>query len=691
MPLSPEMEQEALEAYRRQRQRLQDLTKKMEPEEVELLSRVVASEANHKYLVDLDYEREPVSVRQFIFDDFYLGKIMCDGVFDILVNDGEELFAGQYTEVVMGGGIGFGKTRFIEIAIAYDIYKVTCLRDPARAYGMISGSNITFVNISVNKQQATKVFFQGLYDLLARSPYFNSVARFDKKLRSEIRFLQKNIRCYPVAASEQAALGTGVFCACIDEANFMDVIERSKRGVPGDEHAYDQAEAVFHKLSSRIRSRMANRGRLPGHLYVASSARYPDDFVERLMKQAEKERAEGIHEMFTRRYATYETNRQKFSKETFKVEVGDITRRSRVLVTPEDEQAAVGRVIEVPMDFWRPFDQDPDRAVRDVAGFSVMSIKPFLSQREKVHRMFELGEVNGLKHPFTRDNVTLQQKDPALEKLIPERLHWIEQQKMNPATGLPMFDKGKPMMEKVLFPSLYNVHVDLSKRRDATGLVIAHNVAAIKVQRMNPKSAQLVEESKPVIRIDLVLRIIAPKNGEVNIPRVRAILYELNRVYKIQFGRITFDTYQSQESVMTLRDEGFNADILSMDKDMTPYETLRTALYDERVQCYHNQILERELVQLEQGEKKIDHPATHGGSKDLADALAGVIYNCEESWRSGEGARGLFQLGIVEHAGELSPRSVQERQAEIYARTAEGIRPTGEDENDMLFGGLEQL
>ena len=182
----------------------------------------------------------------------------------------------------------------------------------------------------------------------------------------------------------------------------MDVVERSKRGVPGDEHAYDQAEAVFHKLSSRIRSRMANRGRLPGHIYVASSARYPDDFVERLFKQAEKERAENTHEMFTRRYATYETNRQKFSKEIFKFEVGDITRRSRVLVT-EDEQAAVGRVIEVPMDFLRPFEQDPDRAARDVCGISVMSIKPFLSQREKVQRMFALGEVNGLKHPFTRE------------------------------------------------------------------------------------------------------------------------------------------------------------------------------------------------------------------------------------------------------------------------------------------------
>ena len=93
-----------------------------------------------------------------------------------------------------------------------------------------------------------------------------------------------------------------------------------------------------------------------------------------------------------------------------------------------------------------------------------------------------------------------------------------------------------------------------------------------------------------------------------------------------------------------------------MDKDMTPYETLRTALYDERVLCYRGEMLERELVQLERARRRVDHPATHGGTKDLADALAGAMFNCEESWRSGEGARGLFQLGIVENVGGMPQR-----------------------------------
>ncbi len=53
----------------------------------------------------------------------------------------------------------------------------------------------------------------------------------------------------------------------------------------------------------------------------------------------------------------------------------------------------------------------------------------------------------------------------------------------------------------------------------------------------------------------------------------------------MQFGRITFDTFGSQESVKTMKDEGYATEILSVDKVTTPYETLRTAIYDERIMC----------------------------------------------------------------------------------------------------------
>ena len=53
----------------------------------------------------------------------------------------------------------------------------------------------------------------------------------DKKLKTMMKF-PKNVLAYPATASPEGVLGEGIFSAAIDEANFMEIIERSKRNVP---------------------------------------------------------------------------------------------------------------------------------------------------------------------------------------------------------------------------------------------------------------------------------------------------------------------------------------------------------------------------------------------------------------------------------------------------------------------------
>jgi hypothetical protein len=638
-------------------------------------------------LWQIDCERKPVSFREFVLDELYLGRALGRSMFPKLIDDGAELFDGEFCEAVFTGAIGTGKTTLGQAILAFDIYAVSCLRDPGLAFGMRPGANIGFVNVSVSKVQAQKVFFDGMRSMVAQSPYFNEIFPYDKTVKTELRF-PKGLRCYAVAASEQAALGDNIWSACIDEANFMQVVERSRRQVSGEVGNYDQVLAVYKKLHRRLRSRLNLRGKLPGHVVVLSSARYPDDFTERLERQAREEAARGQHFVFFRRYALWDTVPSgKFMPEKFRVEVGDFARRSRVL-TGNETDVNPSKVIEVPVDFKRDFERDADGCVRDFAGISVLAMRPFIARREMVQRMFELGEQAGLRHPFTALDVTLQQQDPDTERLLPKNLHWIEQPKLNQYGRPTIGSDGRPVKERVLFPALYQVHIDLSKTGDATGLVIAHNVGACKVRRFDASKMTDVEELKPVIRVDLVLRIVAPQQGEIDIPRIRAILYELNRRYKMEFGMITFDTWGSQESVKTMKDEGFNADILSVDDDTTPYETLRTAIYDERVLCYHVPVLERELIQLERGPKKIDHPPR--GSKDIADGLAGAVQQCEDAWRAGESSRGLFQLGMVERAGEPS-LSEQARRDIISEKIATGHKLTDQEEDDLLFGDLDKL
>ena len=76
---------------------------------------------------------------------------------------------------------------------------------------------------------------------------------------------------------------------------------------------------------------------------------------------------------------------------TFKVEVGDESRRSRVLSGTEDN-VNEDRVIDVPMDYKPEFELDTDAAVRDFAGIPVLAIRPFIVRREKIIDMFKRGE-----------------------------------------------------------------------------------------------------------------------------------------------------------------------------------------------------------------------------------------------------------------------------------------------------------
>ena len=89
---------------------------------------------------------------------------------------------------------------------------------------------------------------------------------------------------------------------------------------------------------------------------------------------------------------------------------------------------------------------------------------------------------------------------------------------------------------------------------------------------------------------------------------------------------VSFDGFQSADSIQILRQKGFVCGIRSMDRDTRAYEITKAALYDGRVRIPEHPKLLKELLSLEQDVKKckIDHNVR--GSKDISDALAGVVH-----------------------------------------------------------------
>src|ERR1700747_2884997 len=108
--------------HRRVAQELNSLTEKLSPEAREmLLAEIVPAllRKEHPPVADelyaADYEYAPVPIRTFIKDKYYLGAILEDAVFEQIIVDLEEIFDGEYDVVLCVGGIGWGKSRLVEL------------------------------------------------------------------------------------------------------------------------------------------------------------------------------------------------------------------------------------------------------------------------------------------------------------------------------------------------------------------------------------------------------------------------------------------------------------------------------------------------------------------------------------------------------------------------------------------------
>lgn len=157
----------------------------------------------------------------------------------------------------------------------------------------------------------------------------------------------------------------------------------------------------------------------------------------------------------------------------------------------------------------------------------------------------------------------------------------------------------------------YYIHIDLSLRRDATGFAMAH-----------------MEED--MVIVDLMRQIKAPPNGEITFSKIRDIIFELQR-REFYIVKVTYDGWQSLDSVQILRDNYINCETLSVDRDTSAYDTLKERLYEGKLRCYRYEPFLQEMRRLELKDGgKIDHPP-HGGSKDVTDAVAGAVYNAVEA------------------------------------------------------------
>ena len=159
---------------------------------------------------------------------------------------------------------------------------------------------------------------------------------------------------------------------------------------------------------------------------------------------------------------------------------------------------------------------------------------------------------------------------------------------------------------------------------------------------------------EPEVWADLVVRLTAPHlppasaegqgdplatrdsrlaTSEIDFARVRELIVDLRR-RGFHLAQVSFDGWQSVDSRQILRRQGFRTALVSVDRDLGPYETLKELVNTSRLHLPPYEPLLRELTRLELvAGRKVDHP--RGGSKDAADALAAATSEALKAYGGG--------------------------------------------------------
>ena len=528
--------------------------------------------------------------------------------------------------------VGFGKSFFMSLGLVWNLYFLSCLKNPQKYFKLSSASKIAIAIISITEKQAKKNMFYNVKTMILNMDYFRENFMFDENKDTESLLFDNGIEIFSGTSTQSSNIGLNIFSGALDEANFFRVIQRSKRA-RNDNAEFDEALTLYNSILRRQDSRFLKKGLKPGQLYVGSSKVYPNDFTAQRIKLAkETEASTGKQTTYVMDYNLWTVDRDRYGKEEFKVEVGGLNRRSRILKGEETDIS--GEVINVPMEFFDKFKKDIDNAIRDIAGMAVYSVQPFFGQREMVHAMWD----SSMQRIFSVDSATLSDKSEyqVVEKILPH---------------------------KIQFPNRPRyIGMDIGIKNDSFGLSMGY-IEEIKFRKklffneVNQQQEEVIEKV-PFIKLEMHLKIYPEREiGEIELSRVRFLIFKLRKVgYKIKYA--SGDGFQSKDMEQILKRNGIQFDYISMDKTLDPYETFRSAVYDGRVKSIYHPILEEEIIRLEKNYvlNKVDHPVHF--SKDIADSAGQVVYNCHINMRYSDDSMLPISLHVQENSKEETLESI---------------------------------
>jgi len=222
-------------------------------------------------LDDDPFEEYPVDITTFVTSEDYLGQPPLSEIQYTLVETMSQIYqqkdlerfmekneAAQHykkytkNEVILQCGKGSGKDFTSTVGTAYLVYKLLCLKDPAKYFGKPAGDAIDLINVAINAQQAKNVFFKGFKTKIEHSPWF--AGKYESKVDA-VTF-DKSITVYSGHSERESHEGLNLMLAVLDEISGF-----AQESVSGNENA-KTGDAIYKAFRASVDSRFPDYGKV---------------------------------------------------------------------------------------------------------------------------------------------------------------------------------------------------------------------------------------------------------------------------------------------------------------------------------------------------------------------------------------------------------------------------------------------
>jgi hypothetical protein len=472
-------------------------------------------------LKENQFEEKPVDAKTFVESSEYLGQPPLSPIqYDIVEamsqiykkEDLQEFYGAsegaryydKYTknEIILQLGKGSGKDFVSTVACAYIVYKLLCLKDPARYFGKPSGDAIDLINVAINAQQAKNVFFKGFKTKIEKSTWF--AGKYNAKADS-VEF-DKSITVYSGHSERESHEGLNLLLAVLDEISGF----ASEVGT-GNEQG-KTAENIYKAFRGSVDSRFPDLGKV----VLLSFPRYQGDFISKRYDDVimEKEIIDKRHTFIMNEDLPHDNPSNQFE-----------------IIWEEDHIISykVPRVLALKRPTW---EVNPTRKIDDF----------------KLAFYTDLGDamMRFACVPTFASDAFFKQKEK-LEKCMNTR---------NPLDNFRRFDETfKPDPDKI-----YYIHADLAQKHDKCAVAIAHVDKWVNIQVIKD-----YEQVAPIVIVDAVAWWEPRAEGPVNLSEVKQWIINLRRE-GFNIGMVSFDRWQSFDIQNELQAVGIRTETVSVAK-----------------------------------------------------------------------------------------------------------------------------